>query len=145
MQYKDIKAIYMCRKIIFVPTKYIMYHQIKYRDLKESHICRHIMFVPTRYIIYHLTQYKDLKASHMCRHIMFVPTKYTIYHQIQYKYIKASHMGWLRSVGSIELQVSFTEYSLFYRSLLQKRPTILSLQLNQATPSEYYGSHEFPG
>ena len=32
-------------------------------------------------------------------------------------------MWWLRSVGSIKLQVSFAEYRLFYRSLLQKRPT----------------------
>jgi len=33
-----------------------------------------------------------------------------------------SHMGWLRLVGSLKLQVSFAEYSLFYRALLQKRP-----------------------
>ena len=30
---------------------------------------------------------------------------------------------WL--VGSIKLQVSLAEYSLFFRALLQKRPTIL--------------------
>ena len=29
-------------------------------------------------------------------------------------------MGWLRSVGSIKLQVTFAEYRLFYRALLQK-------------------------
>jgi len=34
-------------------------------------------------------------------------------------------MGWLRWVGSLKLQVSFAEYSLFYRALLQKRPIIL--------------------
>ena len=33
-------------------------------------------------------------------------------------------MGWLRLVGSIKLQVSFAEYSLFYMSLLQKRHII---------------------
>ena len=33
-------------------------------------------------------------------------------------------MGWLRSVRSIKLQVSFAEYRLFYRALLQKRPII---------------------
>jgi len=43
-------------------------------------------------------------------------------------------MGWLRSVGSIKLQVSFAEYRLFYRALLQKRPTILSIILTKATP-----------
>jgi len=35
------------------------------------------------------------------------------------------HMGWLRSVGSLKLYVSFAEYSLFYRALLQKRPVLL--------------------
>ena len=34
------------------------------------------------------------------------------------------HMMWLRSVGSIKFQVSFAEYRLFYRALLQKRPKI---------------------
>jgi len=43
-------------------------------------------------------------------------------------------MGWLRSVGSIKLKVSFAEYRLFYRSLLQKRPIILSILLTKATP-----------
>ena len=43
-------------------------------------------------------------------------------------------MGWLRSVGSIKLYVSFAEYRLFYRSLLQKRPIILSILLTKATP-----------
>jgi len=33
-------------------------------------------------------------------------------------------MGWLRSVGSTKLQVSFAEYRLFYEALLQKGPTI---------------------
>ena len=43
-------------------------------------------------------------------------------------------MGWLRLVGSLKLQVSFAEYHLFYRALLQKRPIILrSLQV-VATP-----------
>jgi len=34
-------------------------------------------------------------------------------------------MEWLRLVGSSKLQVSFAEYSLFHRALLQKRPIIL--------------------
>jgi len=34
------------------------------------------------------------------------------------------HMGWLRSVGSIKLQVSFVEYRLVHRGFLQKRPII---------------------
>jgi len=43
-------------------------------------------------------------------------------------------MGWLWSVGSIKWQVSFAEYRLLYRALLQKRPTILSILLSVATP-----------
>jgi len=34
--------------------------------------------------------------------------------------------GWLRLVGSIEIQVFFAEYNLFYRALLQKKPIIQS-------------------
>jgi len=34
------------------------------------------------------------------------------------------YRGWLRLVGSMKLQVSFAEYSLFYRALLQKRRII---------------------
>ena len=44
------------------------------------------------------------------------------------------HMGWLRLVGTLKAQVSFAEYHIFYRALLQKRPIILrSLQV-VATP-----------
>ena len=44
------------------------------------------------------------------------------------------NMGWLRLVGSLKLQVSFAEYSLFYRALLQERPIILRSLLIEATP-----------
>ena len=47
------------------------------------------------------------------------------------------HMGWLRLVGSSKLQVSFAEYRLFYRALLQKRPIILRSLLVEATPYGY--------
>jgi len=43
-------------------------------------------------------------------------------------------MGWLRLVGSIKVYVSFVEYCLFYRAILQKRPIILSSLLAEATP-----------
>ena len=49
--------------------------------------------------------------------------------------VQCCSMGWLRSVGSIKWQVSFEEYRLFYRALLQKRPIILSILLTKATPS----------
>jgi len=60
-------------------------------------------------------------------------------------------MGRLRSVGSLKLQVSFAEYHLFYRALLQKRPIVLQSLLIVATPYDdmdiipcrYY--HEWSG
>jgi len=42
-------------------------------------------------------------------------------------------MGWPRLVGSIKLQVSFAEYSRFYRALLQRWPIIWSILLTEAT------------
>ena len=49
------------------------------------------------------------------------------------------NMGWLRLVGSLKWQVSFAEYRLFYRALLQKRPIILRSLLIEATP--YWVKH----
>jgi len=43
-------------------------------------------------------------------------------------------MGWLQLVGSLKLWVSFAEYRLFYRALLQKRPVMLRSLLIVATP-----------
>ena len=43
-------------------------------------------------------------------------------------------MGWLRLVGSIKVWVSFVEYSLFYRALLQNRPYISRSILIVSTP-----------
>ena len=44
------------------------------------------------------------------------------------------YMGWLRLVGSLQFQVSFAKYRLFYRALLQKRHIILRSLLIVATP-----------
>jgi len=43
-------------------------------------------------------------------------------------------MGWLWLVGSLKSWVSFAEYRLFYRALLQKRPVILRSLLIVVTP-----------
>ena len=45
-----------------------------------------------------------------------------------------STVGWLRFVGSFKLWVSFAEYRLFYRALLQKRRMILRSLLIVASP-----------
>ena len=44
-----------------------------------------------------------------------------------------SDKGWLRLVASFKLHVSFVEYRLFYRALLQKRPIIVRRLLAEAT------------
>jgi len=48
------------------------------------------------------------------------------------------HMEWLQVVGSLKLHVSFAEYNLFCRALLQKRPFILRSLLIVATPYHLY-------
>jgi len=47
--------------------------------------------------------------------------------------IETEDRRWLRLVGSLKLQISFAEYTLFYRALLQKRPIILGSLLIVAT------------
>ena len=50
-------------------------------------------------------------------------------------------MGWLRLVGSLKSYVSFAEYSLFYRALLQKRPMIVRSLRIVATPYHSCWTH----
>jgi len=45
--------------------------------------------------------------------------------------ISLYYMGWLRSVGSIELYVSFAQEPYKKDNILQKRPTILSILLTE--------------
>ena len=56
-------------------------------------------------------------------------------------YTEVSDMGWLRLVGSLKPYVSFAEYSLFYRALLQKRRTILRSLRIVATPLIWGHAH----
>ena len=48
-------------------------------------------------------------------------------------------IGWLRFVGSLKLYVSFAEYCLFHRALLQKRRKILRSLLTRI-PGTYPGT-----
>jgi len=64
--------------------------------------------------------------------------------QAAFRAAYSSCMGWLRLVGSIRLQVSFAEYSLFYRALWQNRPIILSILLTEATPYPYLFCQKSP-
>jgi len=48
--------------------------------------------------------------------------------------LQSQCMGWLPLVGSLKSSVSFAEYHLLYRALLQKRPIIVRSLLIVATP-----------
>ena len=54
----------------------------------------------------------------------------------EYTLYRYQHMGWLRLVSSLKLQVSFGEYLLFNRALLQKSPILLRSLLIVATPQQ---------
>jgi len=58
----------------------------------------------------------------------------------QYPQQNNDAIGWLRLVGSFKLKVSFAEYRLFYRALLQKRPIILRSLLieKRLVPNKVY-------
>ena len=52
---------------------------------------------------------------------------------VLHKIVRDIHMGCLRLAGSLKVQVSFAEYGLFYRALLQKRPILVRSLLLVAT------------
>ena len=59
----------------------------------------------------------------------------TVSHRSRTKFIHPSYtMEWFRLVGSLKLHVSFAEYRLFYRALLQRGPVIWRSLLIVATP-----------
>ena len=72
------------------------------------------------YIYTHLNMYSN---RHLQAYI-YTPTQPGMCVTHTHTYIHVCVMGWLRSVGSIKLQVFVAEYSVFYRALLQKRPVI---------------------
>ena len=53
--------------------------------------------------------------------------------------IQVCDMGWLRVVGSLQLQVSFAKEPYKKDDILQKRPTILQNLLSEATPQQSRG------
>jgi len=80
--------------------------------------------------IHTYTQTVSLSLTHVLAIKLYI-MYHTLTHMPCYVVV---YFGWLRSVGSIKLHVSFAEYRLFYRALLQKRPKILSILLTEATP-----------
>jgi len=76
--------------------------------------------------------------AHTCRDAyMYISMHIYMYACIYTWRIQSCDVGWLRWVASIKLQVSFAEYRLFYRDLLQKRPIILSILVSEASPQDW--------
>ena len=76
-----------------------------------------------------------MKIRHRMGLCQPVPMTRVFSHTHKSIYIRAhTRMGWLQLVGSLKVQDSFAEYSLFYRGLLQKRTIILRSLLIVATP-----------
>ena len=73
---------------------------------------------------------------HTCIHTYNDAYIHTMMHTYMHTNTKYIAMGWLRLLGSFKLQVSFAEYTLFYRALSLKRPIYVSLRslLIVATP-----------
>jgi len=131
---------------VFIRHKYMSYN---------GQICIHMCVI---YVQIYVMWCKDMLVMYVYSYSLFsshqVPFCYvSLYnymyyvcrlfscHQVLFYYVSLYHimyvdsyMGWLRLVGSLKLYVSFAEYSLFYRALLQKRPINLRSLLILATP-----------
>ena len=118
------------RSLLIVATPYVYTYKnyaLYTYSRRVSLTCIHIARVHITHTYLHITYICIMYAS--CMKIQNVHS----YHTIVMIHVQSYHMGWLRSVGSIKLRVSFTEYCLFYRALLRKRPVIQSILLTKAT------------
>jgi len=88
----------------------------------------------------HCKIYKDLRDSYSSKRDLYSgrknlhTDKRDLFVEMYTKTRETCTMGWLRLVGSIQLQVSFAEYGLFNRDFLLKRRIILATLLTEATP-----------
>jgi len=131
----DMTHSYVCRDLLIYGTALI------YRE-QHSFICMRAvplihMEVPFHSFIWNGTHMYECRSIYeRCLCFFHVWQVYVCRcRRTCWRYMVAkTHMGWLRLVGSIKLQVSCTEYSLFYRALLQKRPIILSILLTEVAP-----------
>ena len=85
------------------------------------------IYIWTHVCAYTLIYTQMCVCTHICVYIR-------IYAHICVQCTNMCAMGWRRLVGFLKLQVSFAEYRLFNRPLLQKRPIILLILLTEATP-----------
>jgi len=114
--------LHLYRTFVYISVSYIcVYISILYSQYDRIiYLC--IIYLHTHFYVSILcicnTVQSCTSVAYICVHICIV-------------YLR---MGWLRLVGSLKVQVSLTEYRLFYRVLLQKRPIILRSLIIVATP-----------
>jgi len=96
-------------------------------DMTHSYVCvTWLIHVVTR-----LTCMFDMTHSWVCQNSFGCHDSFV---RVVWLGSNRCDMGWLRLVDSLKLHVSFAEYRLFYRALLQKRHIILRSLLIEATP-----------
>ena len=73
------------------------------------------------FIMYTVTRDNKRHSSFTIHTVTLNAQWHSLFHNIH----SDIRMGWLWLVGSLKIQVSFAEYNLFYRALLQNRPIFL--------------------
>jgi len=98
---------------------------------QKTHLCvKSLIYLQSMYI----QQFSVSRSKISAR-----TPKYTKMFWVEWlMYVHIIYMGWLWSVGLIKLEVSFAEYRLFYRALLQKRPIISSILPAEATHTQQF-------
>ena len=126
-----------------VCMSHVKYQSVTYERV-TSHMneSRHIWMSHVTYerVTSHMNESCHVWMRHFtCMTVIHVSPNHTWVSRVTHVHetCPKSDMGWLRSVGSIKSQVSFAEYRLFYRALLQKRLMILSILLSEAIPWWY--------
>jgi len=106
---------------VYISVSYIcVYVSILYSQYDRSIYIR-IVYLPTHF---------QVSGFCICNMVQSCTSAAYISVHICIVYLR---MGWLRLVGSLKVHVSFPEYRLLCRALLQKRPIILRSLLIVAT------------
>ena len=132
--------------VILTHTHTCDYMYLNVCNKLESAGIRTCVCVRVQYIHIHMHMYAHVCTTILCLRVHTCVCACTIHthahahihvHTLVYDNLESAGMGWLRLVGSFKLYVSFAEYRLLYRAVLQKRPIILRSLLIEATPYDH--------
>ena len=123
--YIYICIIYMC----------VYVHAITFRcSLRVGTWCNEYLYTLTHAYTHTCGTYRlEISSWVRCMRFVHVETM-TPMHRLQVLTCNTCSMGWLWLVDSLSIQVSFADYSLFCRALLQKRRIFSGSLLIVATP-----------